>query len=222
MKPIIKVISTEFLTHDVIHLVTEKPANFNYIPGQAVEIAINKTGWETKSRPFTLTSLPGDDNLEFIIKTYPSHNGVTNELLEIKSGDELVAGSIFGEIEYKGEGLFIAGGAGITPFIPILNELKKNKSIGNNKLIFANKTKADIILKDKFEELLGENFINVLSEEKLPGYEYGFVTADIIKKHMNDSIRYFYVCGPKPMMELIEKYLLELGVSYTKIIKEAF
>ena len=222
MKPIIKVISTEFLTHDVIHLVTEKPANFNYIPGQAVEIAINKTGWETKSRPFTLTSLPEDDNLEFIIKTYPSHNGVTNELLEMKSGDELVAGSIFGEIEYKGEGLFIAGGAGITPFIPILNELKKTKSIGNNKLIFANKTKADIILKDKFEELLGENFINVLSEEKLPGYEHGFVTAEIIKKHMNDSIRYFYVCGPKPMMELIEKYLLELGVSYTKIIKEAF
>lgn len=222
MKPIIKVISTEFLTHDVIHLVTEKPANFNYIPGQAVEIAINKTGWETKSRPFTLTSLPEDDNLEFIIKTYPSHNGVTNELLEMKSGDELVAGSIFGEIEYNGEGLFIAGGAGITPFIPILNELKKTKSIGNNKLIFANKTKADIILKDKFEELLGENFINVLSEEKLPGYEHGFVTAEIIKKHMNDSIRYFYVCGPKPMMELIEKYLLELGVSYTKIIKESF
>jgi ferredoxin-NADP reductase len=52
-----------------------------------------------------------------------------------------------GRIEYKGEGVFIAGGAGVTPFIAILRQLQAENKIANNKLIFTNKTANDIILK---------------------------------------------------------------------------
>lgn len=48
--------------------------------------------------------------------------------------------------------------------------LQLANEIGNNKLIFANKTKADIILEEEFKSLLGENFINVLSDEKVDAY----------------------------------------------------
>ena len=57
------------------------------------------------------------------------------------------------EDQYKGKGVFIAGGAGVTPFISIFRDLKKQNKIGNNILIFSNKTEADIILKDEFVEL---------------------------------------------------------------------
>lgn len=103
--------------------------------------------------------------LNFTIKTYPSRNGVTNQLLSLDKGGELILHGVFGDISYQGEGMFIAGGAGVTPFIAILKYLARKKAVGNNKLIFANKTRADIILKNEFQMLLGANFIYTLSRE---------------------------------------------------------
>jgi ferredoxin-NADP reductase len=71
-----------------------------------------------------------------------------------------------GAIEYKGEGVFIAGGAGVTPFIAILRQLQAENKIANNKLIFTNKTANDIILKKEFNDMLGKNFINTLTDEQ--------------------------------------------------------
>ena len=161
----VKIKSIQHITHDVIQIVAEKPGNYMFIPGQATEISINKIGWQNDKRPFTFTSLPNNDYLQFTIKTYPSHKGVTNEMLKLEIGDELILDEVFGAINYKGEGVFIAGGAGITPFISIFRNLHSVNLIGNNKLIFANKTKDDIILADEFGSLLGENFINILSED---------------------------------------------------------
>ena len=113
----------------MLQIIIEKSAGFNFTPGQATEIAINKEKWQNEGRPFTFTSLPDDDHLEFTIKTYPERKGVTNELLTLKAGDELILRDIFGAIEYKGEGIFIAGGAGVTPFISIFRNLKsKNET----------------------------------------------------------------------------------------------
>ena len=124
----VKIISIAHLTHDVLKIVAERPASLNYIPGQAADVSINKPGWENELRPFTFTSLPEDEHIEFNIKTYPSHHGVTNELLQLKPGDELLVGDVFGDLAYKGEGVFIAGGAGVTPFIAILKQVEKKKS----------------------------------------------------------------------------------------------
>lgn len=222
MAQIVKVRSIEHITHDVLRIVAEKPADLSYQPGQAVDLSINKKGWEEELRPFTFTSLPKDEHIEFTIKTYPSHKGVTEQLLSLSRGDELIIHDVFGDILYKGEGLFIAGGAGVTPFIAIFKHLEETNQIGNNKLVFANKTKDDIILESKFNELLGDNFINVLSNDKTIGYEHGYITAELIKKNTDESTRYFYLCGPEPMMEAIEKQLSSLGIAETAIIKEGF
>src|SRR3989339_1754569 len=143
---IVKLKTLQHITHDVLKIVTEKPADYKFTPGQATEISINKDGWQTKKRPFTFTSIPVDDFLEFTIKTYPLHKGVTNQLLTLVENDELILHEVFGAISYKQEGVFIAGGAGVTPFISIFRYLDSVKKTGNNKLIFANKTKSDIIL----------------------------------------------------------------------------
>ena len=221
MADIVKIKSIENLTHDVLRIVTEKPVGLVFQTGQAADISLNKSGWENELRPFTFTSLPQDDFVEFIIKTYPTHNGVTNQLCSLVAGDELIIGDVFGDIHYKGEGVFIAGGAGVTPFIAILKQLEKENKIGNNKLIFANKTKADIILEEKLKSLLGANFSNVLSDEKVEGYVNGFISSDIIKTKI-EGRKYFYLCGPPPMMEAVVKYLADLGISNEFIVQEAF
>ena len=137
----VKILTIGHITRDALQIFTEKPQGIEFSPGQAIDISINKEGWEDEIRPFTFTSLPDDDYLQFTIKTYPSHKGVTNELLQLRKNDELILGDVFGAIEYKGEGCFIAGGAGITPFISIFRYLRSKNAIGDNKLIYGNKTR---------------------------------------------------------------------------------
>ena len=219
---IVKILSIKHITHDVLQLVTEKPEGFSFLPGQATHLSINKPDWKGKKNPFTFTSLPEDDFLEFTIKTYPEHKGVTNELLQLKEDDELILHDVFGSITYNGEGVFIAGGAGVTPFISIFRDLHQKKEIGTNKLIFANKTKADIILEKVFKDLLGKNFINILSDEKAEGYANGQITEDFLKAYVNGSTEHVYVCGPPPMMKAVQMQLSDLHVTKKAIIVETF
>jgi ferredoxin-NADP reductase len=217
---LVKIKSIKHVTHDVLQIVTERPQKYNFTPGQATEIAINKDGWADEKRPFTFTSLPENDFLEFTIKTYPAHNGVTNEMLQLDKNDELIIHEVFGAIEYKGEGVFIAGGAGITPFICIFRYLQSKNETGDNKLIFANKTKDDIILALEFKELLGENFINILSDEIADGYAHGQIDEGFLKENIAGFDQQYYICGPPPMMVAIEKQLANLGVDKKLITVE--
>ncbi|TAL78041.1 MAG: flavodoxin reductase [Bacteroidetes bacterium] len=218
----VKIISIGHITNDVLQIYTEKPRQLNFIPGQATEIAINKDGWQSKKRPVSFTSLPDDDYLQFTIKTYPSHKGVTNELLQMKANDELILNDVFGTIAYKNEGVFIAAGAGVTPFISIFRYLRSKNEIGNNKLIFANKTRDDIILKYEFNYSLGKNFINILSDEEAAGYSHGYITENFLKTHITDLNKNIYLCGPPQMMKEVEKILSNMHIDKGLIIKEAF
>lgn len=222
IKNIVKIESISKITHDVLQIVTEKPLKHTFTPGQATEVSINKTGWKVEKRPFTFTCLPDNDYLEFTIKTYPLHRSVTNKLLQLKKNDELILHDVFGAISYKGEGVFIAGGAGVTPFISIFRYLNSKNEIGNNKLIFANKTKSDIILEQEFKKLLGNNFINILSDEKVNGYANGQITEKFLEANIGDIDKIFYVCGPPPMMDAIEKQLFNLNINEKSIVKEVF
>ncbi len=222
MEHIVTIKSVEPVTHDVLRFVLDKPARFSFVPGQAAEIAINKKEWQQEKRPFTFTCLPEDDYLEFTIKTYPSRKGVTNELRFAKINDELILHDVFGAIAYKGTGVFIAGGAGVTPFISIFRQLQAKNSIGNNELIFANKTKADIILEQELKSMLGKNFIGILSDEKTDEYAQGHITEEFLKANVEDFNQKFYLCGPPPMMEVIEKQLKALQVDEKSIVKEEF
>lgn len=118
--------SIEPLTHDVHHLVFDKPEGLKFTPGQAIDMALDRDGWREEKRPFTFTSLPGEGTLEFVIKSYPEsadgHDGVTERIGKMQPGDTVLVEEPWGAIEDKGDGVFIAGGAGVTPFIAILRK----------------------------------------------------------------------------------------------------
>ncbi|HEX9252636.1 MAG TPA: FAD-binding oxidoreductase [Ignavibacteriaceae bacterium] len=218
----VKVLRIDNVTHDVLCIKVQKPDGFKFTPGQATDVAINKPGYVDQKRSFTFTALNNWDYLEFTIKIYDDHNGVTKEIGKLNVGDQLIIGEPWGSIKYKGEGTFIAGGAGITPFIAILRELDLKNQKGNNKLIFANKTETDIILKDDFVKMLGKNFINILSLEKNDKYNYGYITEEFLKLNVDSLDKMFYLCGPPAMMDVVEKILANLNVDKDLIVKEEF
>jgi ferredoxin-NADP reductase len=217
---IVKIEAIDKITPDVLRITVQKPTGYNFLPGQATEVAINKQLWKDVKRPFTFTNLPADSHLEFIIKTYPGRKGMTNELLKARPGDELLLHDVWGAISYQGEGMFIAGGSGITPFLAILRHLHSINQINDNQLVFANKSRSDIIQEQELDKLLGYNFINILSHEKLPGYARGLVKKDFLQSVIKNPGGKFYVCGPPPMMDMVKQSLSDIGVSGQSVIIE--
>jgi len=204
-------------------LKVEKPSDYRFIPGQATLVAIDKKGWRHKQRPFTFTSLNSSNHLEFIIKTYKGNKGVTNELDRAKAGDFLLIREPFGSINYAGEGVFIAGGAGITPFIAILKQLKKDMNLGSNKLIFFNKTEADIILKKELKEIFKskrKNLILALTEQEKKGYFCKRASKLFFKENISDFSQKFYICGPELFIIDVIKFLKQLGAKKSSIVVE--
>lgn len=208
---IVAILDITPVTHNVKRFRIEKPAGYKFVPGQATDVSINKPGWEAELRPFTFTALNHWDFLEFTIKIYNDHPGVTNQLGKLKVGDSLRIHDVWGAIHYQGEGVFIAGGAGITPFIAIFRDLEKEGKVGNNKLIFSNKTRQDIILEAEFQRILGPNFINTLTDEAIPGYDNHRIDEVYLRSRVKDFNQNFYICGPDPMVAAIQSTLKKLG-----------
>lgn len=216
----VKIITIANVTHDVKRFTIEKPEGYTFTPGQGTDVSINTPLIKDKKRPFTFSSLNSDEHLEFTIKIYDSHNGITKELGKVKVGDELIIRSVWGSIEYKGEGVFIAGGAGVTPFIAILRQLQAQNNIANNMLIYSNKKEEDIILKKEFEEMLGKNFINTLTEENKKDYDNRMINVDFLKEKISDFTQQFYLCGPPPFVLAISKALATLGAESNAVVFE--
>lgn len=215
-----KILSAETVTHNVKRFRFEKPAGYKFIPGQATDVSINVPSLRDEKRPFTFTCLNSDDYLEFTIKIYTERNGITNELGKLNPGSELIIREVFGDIAYKGEGVFIAGGAGITPFISIFRDLKSKNQIVGNMLIFANRTKKDIILDNELSCLLGGALISILSDEKFNGYAYGYITEEFLRATVPTHYKNFYLCGPPTMMDSVLNLLSNIGIQESSIIME--
>jgi len=212
---IVKILGAEFVTHNVRRFKVERPAGYEFTSGQATDVSINKPGLEEELRPFTFTSLNDEKgHLEFTIKIYKDHHGITEKLGELALGDELILHEVFGVIAYNKPGLFIAGGAGITPFISILRQLHADRKMKGNTLLFANHTNQDIILKDEFEAMLGDNFINVIKEPN--GHH---IDKDLLKDYVGKYGNY-YICGPDEFTAAMIDNLKQLGVSGDDIVYE--
>ncbi len=219
-KVIVKVIESKFINYDVKQFVVEKPEGYDFIPGQAVNISINEPNWKTKERPFTFTNQKEAKNLEFIIKIYNDHNGVTNKLASINAGDELILHNIFGAIQYEKPGIFIAAGTGITPFLAIFRDLYKQNKLRGNKLIFVNKTSLDVIAGQELQRMFKEDFRPVFTREGVVGFRGKRIDRNFLIENIVDFSQHFYVCGPQDFVEKIITNLKDLGADSDSLIFE--
>jgi ferredoxin-NADP reductase len=217
---VVKVLEANYVTYDVKRFLVEKPKGYTFIPGQATDISINIPEWKDQLRPFTFTSLKSARKLEFLIKIYRDHDGVTKKLESINAGDELILHNVFGAIHYEKPGIFIAAGTGITPFLAIFRELEKTKKLKGNKLIYVNKTKDDIILGQELFKMFKNNFLNVLTREHTVGFVGKRIDRNFLIANVIDFSQHFYVCGPDLFVKDILKILTDLGANVDSLVFE--
>jgi ferredoxin-NADP reductase len=216
----IEILHTGFVTHDVKQFITTCPEGFEYEPGQGVELAVDEDGWRDEGRPFTPTAPAARRVLEFTIKGYPDHEGVTEKLHALVPGDGLLMSGPFGTITYQGPGTFIAGGAGVTPFLAILRKLGQGDELDRCSLLFSNRTPADVICEKELRHLRGDRCRLVFTREAAPGFEPGQIDRRRLEKEAPDLDRPFYVCGPPEMVDEVREALLEMGAGPERIVVE--
>lgn len=216
----VTLLMSEFVTHDVKRFVVTRPDNFSFAPGQGVELAIDSSDWRDQGRPFTPTSLNDDRVLEFTIKAYPQHEGVTQALHRLRPGAGLQMSEPFGTIRYQGPGVFIAGGAGITPFLAIMRELVEKQTMAGQQLIFSNKTPDDIICEKELRHAFGERLRLICTTDEFPGYEHTRIDKDWLAGRITDFDQRFYLCGPPGFMDAVNDALQSLGASPQQLVFE--
>ncbi|MBN1439446.1 MAG: hypothetical protein JW929_08560 [Anaerolineales bacterium] len=115
--------------------------------------------------------------------------------------------------------VFIAGGVGITPIISMLRTLAQRGEQRPLTLLYANRDWESVTFREeigRMPETLALKVVHVL--EKPPAEwdgETGFITREILERHLPKTRRRnaveVFVCGPRPMMDAVERALAAQG-----------
>ena len=166
----------EQLTHDVKRITFRAPGPFRFRPGQFVLLQVpgsyvktwNQqygTSHEQVSRPYSFASPPSRlPVFDLIIKHQPAPRGkdvppgLASTFIhsELKAGDVVAFGEPMGALYSAGDGdrpiLLVAGGAGVSPFVGLLEHLFEKKVNERRKiyLYLGVRSRRDLLLHDQF------------------------------------------------------------------------
>lgn len=199
-------------------------------PGQYTWLTLGDSPFSLQQHPFSMSSSANDERR---IELTAKHAGdFTSGLAQVRPGSlawlEGPYGAFSMNIAAGRQAVFIAGGIGITPIISTLRTCSERGAQQKLWLIYANQDEPSILFRDRLDELarmLRLKVVLVLSEagEDWTG-EKGFVDEQMLGRVLppdDESIDYF-VCGPPPMMNQVEKALKTRGTSTQRLFSERF
>lgn len=202
--------------------------------GQYLNVFLDIDGMKV-NRAYSISSSPKNAKEGFYELTIKSVGGglVSNYVFDHwKVGDEAEISGPTGFFTYSPirdakTVIGIAGGSGITPFLSMARALADGDETFNLVLLYGSR-KADMILyKEAFDALEARSdnikVVHVLSDEKVEGYEHGFVTAEIIKKYAPSNEPYsVFLCGPQAMYTFADQELATMELERKYIRHELF
>ncbi len=215
-----KLLMSNTVTHDTKRFVTTKPEGFDFEPGQGVELFIDSPEYAADGRPFTPTSRRQDQVLEFTIKRYPGDNSVTEALHALQPGAEFIIKGPFGAITYQGPGVFVAAGAGVTPFMAILRSLVAEGKLDGQQIIFSNQRLDDLIYGEELRAYLGDKALFTFTRERAAHLLTRRVDGALVREVARTPDQYFYLCGPDAFVKGLKADLLEWGVPDERLVYE--
>jgi len=169
--------------------------------------------------PFTISSHPSDENIRFTIKALGDYTADLQNSLKEGAKAKLQApfGHFTMEKSKHKKQLWLAGGIGITPFLSLLKDTKKDNNIT---LVWSVKSADQAHYKNEIENTVSANsklnFILWDTDSK------SFFAIDKLYNTENIKNHSIYICGPEVMRESYIKQLLQKGVSLKDIHFEEF
>ncbi|RIK40860.1 MAG: oxidoreductase [Chloroflexi bacterium] len=199
-------------------------------PGQFAWLTIWRTPFSIREHPFSFSSSAmHPERLEFSIKEL---GDFTRTLKEVTPGTRAYLDGPYGVFTldyYPAPGyVFIAGGVGITPVVSMLRTAADRRDARPFLLIYGSPTWEGITFREELEELEGRLNLRVchVLEQPPEGWtgETGFVTADLLARHLPDErLHYeYFICGPEPMLNAVDRALDQLGIPIEQTHAERF
>lgn len=204
-----------------------EPAKVDYKPGQFILVKIQDN--PKMYRPYSISSCKKDGTeLSVTIKKMAGGYGTNIIFNTFKEGDLVeLDGPMGSELvvnKNTDKVLFVAGGIGITPFVPMAGDMVKNaNAVKKIKLIYGVNHAKELIYDDHFTKLAAESkkfeYIKLAAADKNWQGKKGFVTDAMKEMELKDYK--VYMCGPKPMINATLKVLRNAGVEEENIFYES-
>lgn len=124
--------------------------------------------------------------------------------------------------------VMIAGGIGITPMRSMLRTMRDRGDRRPVVLLYAASHPRRAVFRQDFERLASELDLRVVYVFERPDPDWtgerGYVTAEALRRHVPGEPRdwHYFVCGPPPMMDALERILAGLGVPAGQVRTERF
>ena len=198
--------------------------------GQFAWVTVGETPFQLQQHPFSFSS-SAQSGRRMTFTSKPLGDW-TSTWPEIQVGTPAYLEGPYGAFTLRWDSpcgsVFLAGGIGITPIMSMLRTLADRNDERHHVLIYANTSWDKVIFRDEIEELqerLDLKVVHVLEEppESWQGEE-GYVEPEVLDRHLPEPHEeyFYYLCGPRPMMDMVEPELIDRDIPLPKIMSERF
>lgn len=210
-----------------IYLKSSRPyRRMLYRPGQFVYIYFNSPELSAEPHPFSISSEPQSDYLRLSIKELGDW---TEKVKHLQKGEHAYVWGPYGKFSdhffehADKDAVLIGGGIGITPFLSIIKDVIFRSGDRSEVYLFYSYDKeGEDYYRDEIEKTDAntDHFHSIFHCAEKEDY----LSAEIIKEKVGGDLanKVFLICGPPPMLEALQKQLLEEGVPFEYIFKEDF
>ena len=187
---------------------------------------------EGNSRLFSIASSPKNKET-LLFATRALDSAFNKNILEMPLGAKATLGETGGNTPLHKDSsipaVFLIGGIGITPVRCIVEYVTNEKLPYEMYLFYSSKKTSSAVFLNEFENWVKENpnfkiFPTIDDEnDKIWKYDYGFITEEMIKKHIKDTGKpIYYVVGPPAMVDTMLEILSKFGVDKKNVRFERF
>ncbi len=193
----------------------------SFAAGQVAWLSVGHSPFRIEEHPFSFaSSAERPEQLEFAIKEL---GDFTSTIGDTPIGTQVYVDGPYGTFDLHGQAagglILIAGGIGSAPIMSMLRTLADRHDDRRIQFFYGNPTWEEIIFREELETLeekLNLEVIHVL--EKPPDDwegESGFINQDVLSRMLCDEFKMctFFVCGPIPMIEAVQRALEGMAVS---------
>ncbi len=206
---------------------------FRFQPGQFAWITAGSSPFVDAEHPFSISSSAEDP--QHLTMTIKALGDFTSTVKDMKPGQRVYLDGPFGAFSVDRHPhargfVFIAGGIGITPMMSMLSTLADRGDRRPLWLLYANRDWESVTFREELEALKQRLDLRVIHflEDPPAGWqgETGFINAEKLARHLPperaQNMYEMFICGPKPMMDAVEKALVEIKVPLGDFHSERF
>lgn len=209
-------------------------AGFRFEPGQFAWLITGRNPYSREQHPVTIASsaevIGSDCGQSYAIKDLGDWSG--KRVPALAPGARLWVEGPYGALSVDrmpAQGfVLIAGGIGITPMRSILLTLRDRGDARPCVLFYAVNDFSRMVFREELQQLRSQMNLTLVFvlEHPEPGdvCERGRITKAMLERYLPAQRQHFQflICGPNPMMDIMEHLLFELGIPDDRVHSERF